>query len=153
MPVPTIPAPGLPLAPPSPLPKPTPVGNPNEPFAAMLKAPLPSCAGTPLGSPKPPVWTCAAGFVVVGTSFVGVANVLVAVTLAVGAFGSNGSLLESSLISGGLTSGSGSTRFDMGAGNTILATVGVSMTGNFIGLILTVKRGLTGCASMTTGGS
>src|SRR5713101_190231 len=101
-PLPTIPTPAVPFEPPKPLPKPRPDGNPGFPFAATLTPCLPSpVAGIPLGSPKPPVWTCAAGFAVVGITLVGCANVFVATTLASGAFGICGRLrLDATLISG-----------------------------------------------------
>src|ERR1019366_20838 len=98
--------------------------------------------------PKPPVCTCAAGFTVVGMTFVGCANVSVATTFARGALGSFGKFgaLDATLISGALTSGSGSGSLILcTCGGTIsLATAGASTGRAGAGLIFTCRRGFTG---------
>src|SRR5216683_5403982 len=59
--------PRTPLTPPVPLPEPDPVGRSNDPAGAMLTALLLlSRAGTPFGSPKPPVCTFFGASAIVG---------------------------------------------------------------------------------------
>src|SRR6478672_10513947 len=67
--------PRTPFAPPVPLPEPGPVGKSNEPAWAMLTGRLLfSRAGTPLGSPKPPVCTFLGASAIVGRAELPVEN-------------------------------------------------------------------------------
>src|SRR5215470_15463269 len=71
--------PRTPFAPPVPLPYPGPAGRSKDPSCAML-AGLPfelACAGTPFGSPKPPVCTFCGAAAIVGVAELPVENTLV----------------------------------------------------------------------------
>ena len=123
------------------------MGKSNDPAWPILTAPPRfSLAGTPLGSPNPPVWIAAAGLVVVGMTELPVEKVFVATTLGAGALGSIGSLL-SIFISGAFTSSSGC--LCSGAGTISLATAGASTTG----CGFATRRGFTGWGSCSTGGA
>src|SRR5579863_1858697 len=70
--------PRAPLAPPVPFPEPGPEGRSNEPsWAMVIGFPWLALAGTPLGSPKPPVCTFAAASAVVGVAELPVEKTLV----------------------------------------------------------------------------
>ena len=70
--------PFLPFAPPVPLPAPPPDGKSNDPTCAIVTGfPWVSAAGTPLGSPNPPVCTFCGAAAIVGGAELPVENTLV----------------------------------------------------------------------------
>src|SRR5271157_884072 len=110
--------PRAPLAPPVPLPYPGPVGRSKPPDCAMFTGDFPvlSFAGTPFGSPNPPVWTCAAGRSIVCGAELPVEKTLVRTAFGITGAADGGKL--SSFFGAIFTSGTGvsSTAFGLGRG-------------------------------------